>query len=206
MPILSPGLSCSALQAPWTGARPGILEAEKATVGNGALQPGLTALPGPFGGQESPLSGRAGHPTMAFFAAPPGCRTSNSGVFRRPDGALVVLLRLLYLNSSSSRRRRFLWTSGFSPALASTCVALKYVGAGRFPAAGEMNNLGGPSFGVDNLLLMPVFPPGLSTDRAGAGVPPQGAGGGWRDDGPGGGVRNAARSAAARSSARGWAS
>lgn len=72
-------------------------------------------------------------------------------------------LKALYIDSSSSRERLFLWTSAFSSMLARTCVAAKYVGRRAQSAGLACNNFRAAAFCVDNCPVVPKMCPGLST-------------------------------------------
>lgn len=99
------------------------------------------------------------------------CRAVGSapGGEADPDlGAPVVILCLLYINSSSSKAALPLWISLIFPMLTMPCGAAKGVGGRRLPVFAEMNNLGVCFLSVDKCLLMPALPPALSTDGSGA--------------------------------------
>ena len=80
---------------------------------------------------------------------------------------------VLFINSSSSRSRHFLWTSPFSPMATSTCMASNHVGRAAQSAGLADNNFGLRPFCVDNYPVAPEIPPGLSTEDAG----------GWKNQG-----------------------
>jgi hypothetical protein len=73
---------------------------------------------------------------------------------------------VLYINSSSSRATRFLWTRRFFPMLARSCVAAKPVRrTAQSPGLAD-NNFGLAPSSVDNQQVVPQRPPGLSTNAA----------------------------------------
>ena len=95
------------------------------------------------------------------FPRPPGTRQKGrSG--RRGWGSGYSLIAL-YINSSSSRERLFVWTSVFSSMLARTCVAAKCVGRLAQSAGLTDNNFRVADFCVDNCPVVPELCPELST-------------------------------------------
>lgn len=98
----------------------------------------------------------------------PGGRQRTRGEADPDLGAPVVILCLLYINSSSSKAALPLWISLIFPMLIRSCGTAKGVGGRRLPVFAEMNNLGVCFLSVDKCLLMPALPPVLSTDCSGA--------------------------------------
>lgn len=101
----------------------------------------------------------------------PGCPVGRWAGHRRWTGARIggsgYSLKALYINSSRSRERLFLWTSAFSSTLARTCVAAKYVGRRAQSAGLADNNFRASSFCVDNCQVVPKICPELSTAAGG---------------------------------------
>lgn len=93
----------------------------------------------PLKGVSDPPDRTAGpsryFPIPASIACLSGCPVGRWAGHRRWTGTRIggsgYSLKALYINSSSSRERLFLWTSAFSSTLARTCVAAKYVGGAR---------------------------------------------------------------------------
>lgn len=106
-------------------------------------------------------------PIPAAMACLSGCPVGRWTRHRRWIGARVggsgYSLKALYINSSSSRERLFVWTSAFSSTLTRTCVAAKYVGRRAQSAGLADNNFLAAAFSVDNCLVVPEICPGLST-------------------------------------------
>lgn len=125
----------------------------------------------PLKGVSDPPDRTAGpcryFPIPASIACLSGCPVGRWAGHLRWIGTRIggsgYSLKALYINSSSSRERLFLWTSAFSSTLARTCVAAKYVGR-RAQSAGLVdNNFRAAAFCVDNCLVVPKMCPGLST-------------------------------------------
>ena len=125
----------------------------------------------PLKGVSDPPDRTAGpsryFPIPASIACLSGCPVGRWAGHRRWTGARIggsgYSLKALYINSSSSRERLFLWTSAFSSTLARTCVAAKYVGRRAQSAGLADNNFRAAAFCVDNCPVVPKMCPGLST-------------------------------------------
>ena len=125
----------------------------------------------PLKGVSDPPDRTAG--PSRYFAIPAstaclsGCPVGRWAGHRRWTGARIggsgYSLKALYINSSSSRERLFVWTSAFSSTLARTCVAAKYVRRRAQSAGLGDNNFRAAAFCVDNCLVVPEICPGLST-------------------------------------------
>ena len=125
----------------------------------------------PLKGVSDPPDRTAGpsryFPIPASIACLSVCPVGRWAGHRRWTGARIggsgYSLKALYINSSSSRERLFVWTSAFSSTLTRTCVAAKYVRRRAQSAGLADNNFRAAAFCVDNCLVVPEICPGLST-------------------------------------------
>ena len=118
------------------------------------------------------LSGRAESKSPAFFV--PLARLQGACIALRA-AFVACLLCILYLNSSSSRALKILWTTPFFPCLTKTCVGPNTVCPAPFPLFCKVHNLPPAAFSVDKCLFMPACSTALSTDclwHAKTAVPP----------------------------------
>lgn len=132
----------------------------------------------PLKGVSDPPDRTAGpsryFPIPASIACLSVCPVGRWAGHRRWTGARIgssgYSLKALYINSSSSRERLFVWTSAFSSTLARTCVAAKCVGQLAQSAGLTDNNFRVADFCVDNCPVVPELCPELSTAASHAAV------------------------------------
>jgi hypothetical protein len=97
-----------------------------------------------------------------FWGGPPERACTGNGVSRGSGYSSIAL----YINSSSSKASRFLWTRPICSMLARGCAAAKSVWRSAQRAGLADNNFGPSTFCVDNCPVVPELFPVLSTTGA----------------------------------------
>ena len=214
--IYPPGCPWVPRKLPCSGNRPAQLAAVSRGVQHvGRPTPSKTISRALQGAETGLAPHRQGPHGLQCHPAGPCCGPPAPCCSKKAGGCCS--LRSLYFNSSSSRARRFLWTSGFFCGATVVCSVSKSVGRGLLPVRAAMNNFRRWAVAVDKWPLVPAIHTDLSTGLQGAAGPTLAGGdkamGGGRSPGKkmrpqccgGAGLRNGVRNAAAGSFARGWA-